>query len=83
MSWFRKVLAVIAYAGTAAAPLLASTGVGAPVAISLAGLGVASGAVLHFLDSPRTPADVIETAKVLVAQGKALKVAVDDAKKTP
>lgn len=75
MNRFRKILSVIGYIGVGGAPLLAATGVGAPAAVALGGLGLAAGAILHFLDSPKTPQDVIDTAKVLVEQGKAVKAA--------
>ncbi len=77
MGWLKKILTVISYIGVAGAPVVASTGVGLPVGAILGAVGVASGAWLHFLDSPKTPADVIEAAKASVAVAKA----VQDAKR--
>ena len=77
MNWFRKVLTVVSYVAVAGSPILASTGIGLPFSAVLGAVGVASGAWLHFLDSPKTPADVLEAAKASVAVAKA----VQDAKR--
>lgn len=79
MNWFRKILTTISYVAVAGSPILAATGVGIPISAGLGALGVASGAWLHFLDSPKTPTDVIEAAKASVALAKA----VQDARKAP
>lgn len=75
MNLFRKILTVVSYICVAGSPVLASTGVGIPVASILGAVGVASGAWLHFLDSPKTPADVLEAAKASVALAKAVQAA--------
>lgn len=75
MNRLRKILTIISYVGIAGSPVLASTGVGIPAAALLGALGVASGAWLHFLDSPKTPADVIEAAKASVALAQSVKSA--------
>jgi len=75
MSLFRKILGGISYVCLAGGPVLASTGVGLPIGVGIGAVGIAAGAVLHFMDSPRTPADVLATAKVLVAQAAAVKQA--------
>ena len=77
MSWFKKILTTVSYIAVAGSPILAATGVGIPVSAILGAVGVASGAWLHFLDSPKTPADVLEAAKASVAVAKA----VQDAKR--
>ena len=79
MNWLRKALTVISYVAVAGSPILASTGVGLPISAALGALGVASGAWLHFLDSPRTPADVLAAAQASVALAKT----VEAAKKAP
>ncbi len=75
MSWFKRVLTVISYVGIAGSPVLASTGVGLPIGAALGAVGVAAGAWLHFLDSPRTPADVLAAAQQTVAAAKAVEAA--------
>ena len=77
MSWFKKILTTVSYIAVAGSPILAATGVGIPVSAILGAVGGASGAWLHFLDSPKTPADVLEAAKASVAVAKA----VQDAKR--
>ena len=77
MSWFKKILTTVSYIAVAGSPILAATGVGIPVSAILGAVGVASGAWLHFLDSPKTPADVLEAAKASAAVAKA----VQDAKR--
>lgn len=77
MSLFRKILTTVSYICVAGGPVLAATGVGLPFGAVLGAVGVASGAWLHFLDSPKTPADVLDAAKASVAVAKA----VADAKK--
>lgn len=75
MNRLRKALAVISYIGIGGGPLLASTGVGLPVAAIIGAAGLAAGAWLHFMDSPKTPADVLEAAKASVALAKAVQAA--------
>lgn len=77
MNWFKKIMNVISYVCVAGAPVIAATGVGLPIAGVLGAVGVASGAWLHFADSPKTPADVLEAAKASIAVAKA----VQDARK--
>ena len=72
MNIFKRILTVISYIAVAGSPVLASTGVGLPVSAVLGAVGVAAGAWLHFLDSPKTPADVLEAAKASVAVAKAV-----------
>lgn len=79
MNLFKRILTVISYAGIASSPIVASTGIGLPGAAILGAAGVAAGAWLHFLDSPKTPADVLEAAKASVALAKS----VQDAKGRP
>jgi hypothetical protein len=57
MKWFRRVLATVSYVAVAGAPILAATGVGAPVAVALGAVGLAAGGALHFMDSPKSAAD--------------------------
>lgn len=76
MSKLRKVLTAVAYVCTGGAPILAATGVGAPVAAALAALGLAAGAVLHFTDNPKdakAAADVGTSIKDAIAAVKAAK----------
>lgn len=75
MNWLKKALTVVSYICVAGSPVLASTGVGIPVAGILGAVGVASGAWLHFLDSPKTPADVLAAAKDTVALAQAVQAA--------
>ena len=77
MSWFKKILTTVSYIAVAGSPILAATGIGLPFSAVLGAASVASGAWLHFLDSPKTPADVLEAAKASVAVAKA----VQDAKR--
>jgi hypothetical protein len=74
-AFFRRALTVVSYACVAGGPVLAATGVGLPVAGILGAVGVASGAWLHFLDSPMTPPDVMAAAKASVAVAKAVEAA--------
>lgn len=75
MNTFRKILTAVSYVGLAGSPLVASLGVGVPVAAVMGAAGLAAGAWLHFLDSPKTPADVLEAAKASVALAKAVQAA--------
>lgn len=75
MSMLRRILTTISYVCVGGSPLLAATGVGAPVAVVLGAAGLAAGAWLHFLDSPKTPADVLAVAKDTVALAKAVQAA--------
>lgn len=75
MNLFRKVLTVISYIATGGGPILAASGVGLPVAGVLSAAGLAAAAWLHWLDSPRTPADVLEAAKASVELAKAVQAA--------
>lgn len=75
MSIFKKILTVISYVAVAGGPVLAATGVGVPIGAVLGALGVASGAWLHFLDSPSTPQNIIDAAKASVALAKSVQTA--------
>lgn len=75
MKWLRRILSVVSYVAVGGAPLLAATGVGAPVAAVLGATGLAAGAWLHFMDSPKTPDDVLAAAKASVDLAKAVQAA--------
>ena len=75
MNWFKKILTGISYVCVAGGPVLAATGVGMPIGAALGAIGVASGAWLHFLNSPMTPPDVIAAAQASVAVAKAVEAA--------
>lgn len=74
MNWLRKILTVVGYVGVGGAPILASTGVGAPAAAALGAVGILAGAVLHFLDSPT------KSTQELLALGKQTKDTIDAVK---
>lgn len=76
MNKFRKVLGAISYACLAGTPILAATGVGTAVSIALGAVGVAAGAVLHFMDNPRdakAAAEVGTTVKGAIQAVKAIR----------
>jgi hypothetical protein len=75
MNLLKKILTVVAYVGTGSAPIVAATGVGLPVAGVLGAVGLASGAWLHWMDSPRAPQSipVNETLDVVKAVQQAVK----------
>lgn len=75
MNWFRKILTGISYATAAASPIVAASGVGMPIAIGLGALSGLSATWLHFLDSPKTPQDVLDAAKQSIALANAVKQA--------
>lgn len=73
MSWFRKILGVVAYIAIPGSTLLASTGVGLPAAAALGAVGLAAGATLHFMDNPKD-------AKAAADMGTTIKGAIDAVK---
>lgn len=75
MSWFKKILTTISYVCVAGGPVLAATGVGLPVGAIIGAVGVASGAWLHLLDSPRTPSDVLAAAQASINLAKSVEEA--------
>lgn len=76
MSLFKKILTVISYVSVAGGPILAATGVGVPIGAALGAVGVASGAWLHFLDSPRSSSDVAAAAAATINATKTVEAAV-------
>ncbi len=76
MSIFRKILGALAYIAIPGSTLLASTGVGLPVAAALGAVGLAAGATLHFMDNPKdskAAADLGTTVKGAIEAVKAAK----------
>jgi len=74
MSRFRRILGAVAYACLAGGPLLASTGVGIPIAAAIGAVGVAAGATLHFMSNPKdakAAAELGTTVKGAIAAVKA------------
>jgi len=75
MSIFRKVMGVIAYIAIPGSTLLASTGVGLPVAAALGAVGLAAGATLHFMDNPKDAAAAAELGTTVKGAIEAVRAA--------